>query len=118
MLGFNELNNTLTDKLDELYRLFNMKSIKKSYSWHILQMFFIIKIIIFKQKEDREEKDKIEEKLSEFSEKFSVFLNMNLDEIIVGLNDITRNIIRHKVASLSTIIGIKLGIRRFSKDFL
>ena len=41
-----------------------------------------------------------------------------MDEIIVGLNDITRNIIRHKVASLSTIIGVKLGIRRFSKDFL
>lgn len=41
-----------------------------------------------------------------------------MDETVVSLNEITRNIIRHKVASLSTIIGMKLGITRFSKDFL
>ena len=55
---------------------------------------------------------------SELDEKFSSFLNINLDETVVELSEITRNIIRHKVASLSTLIGLKLGIDRFSKDFL
>lgn len=52
MLGFNELNGPLVERLEELYRLFGMKSVKRSYSWHVLQMFFIIKIIIFRQKDD------------------------------------------------------------------
>lgn len=95
-----------------------MSNSRRNYSWHIFHMFFIIKIIIFRQKMEIEEVDKIEEKLSEFAEKFSVFLNINLDEIVVNLHELTRNIIRHKVASLCTIIGIKLGIIRFSKDFL
>jgi hypothetical protein len=29
-----------------------------------------------------------------------------------------RNILRHRVASLATIIGVKLGIENFSLDFL
>lgn len=45
-------------------------------------------------------------------------MNINLDEAVVELTEITRNIVRHKVASLSTLIGLKLGIDRFSKDFL
>jgi hypothetical protein len=67
MLGFNELDSTLVEKLKVLYRLFKMENVDRSYSWHILQMFFLIKIVIFWKKEEVEENDGIEEKLSEFS---------------------------------------------------
>lgn len=59
MLGFNELDSTLVEKLKVLYRLFKMENVDRSYSWHILQMFFLIKIVIFWKKEEVEENDGI-----------------------------------------------------------
>ena len=51
-------------------------------------------------------------------ERLSIFLNVNLDIIVVQLDEISQNIIRHRVASLATLICFKLGIKRFSKNFI
>jgi hypothetical protein len=37
-------------------------------------------------------------------------MNINLDTTVVELKEVSRNIVRHRVASLATIIGFKLGI--------
>lgn len=50
MLGFNELSQALIERLESLYKLFSIKNSNRGYPWHILQMFFIIKIMIFKKK--------------------------------------------------------------------
>ena len=150
MVGFNDIHESILQPLDKLYSFFKMTNPGKLYSWHVLQFFFVIKIVIFQEDVDKQikmsevdskvkmngvdSKVKMNEsdlkvkmregdlkdalEVSSFVEKFSDFLNMNMDETIVSLNELTRNIIRHKVASLSTIIGVKLGINRFSKNFL
>lgn len=60
MLGVNELDVVVERKLEELYRIFKMENARRGYSWHILQLFFIIKIVIFSEKSEQEETDKIE----------------------------------------------------------
>ncbi len=52
------------------------------------------------------------------AEKFSIFLCVNLDETLVSLDEVARSVIRHRVASLATVIGFKFGLDRFSLLFL
>ena len=37
---------------------------------------------------------------------------------MVELKEVARSIVRHRVASLATVIGFKLGIDNFAIDFL
>jgi len=52
------------------------------------------------------------------TEKFSTWSSVNLDETMLGLDEVARNVIRHRVASLSTVIGMKLNLSRFCLNFL
>ena len=103
-----------------MYKIFHLTNPGEAYQKNILQLFFIIKLVIFSDEElkRRNESQEKKEGNDTLFEKFSVYLNINLDETVVELSEITRNIIRHKVASLATLITLKLGIDRFSKDFL
>ena len=51
-------------------------------------------------------------------EKLSIWTSVSLDETSLALEEATRNIIRHKVASLATVIGTKLGLPNFCLNFL
>lgn len=52
------------------------------------------------------------------TEKLSIWTSVSLDETALGLEEATRSIIRHRVASLATIIGMKLNLPRFCLSFL
>lgn len=59
MLGFNHLLPSIVEKLDILLNIFKIEKGKKSYSIYILEMFFVIKIVIFKRKQETEENETV-----------------------------------------------------------
>lgn len=50
--------------------------------------------------------------------KFANWTVLNLEETVLALEEARRNVIRHRVASLATVIGMKLGLPRFCLNFL
>lgn len=49
IVGLNEIESPILYSLDKLYAIFRMKNPGKLYSWHVLQFFFVIKIVIFEE---------------------------------------------------------------------
>ena len=69
--------------------------------------------------EDAEE-DKAEEgeQNEALVEKLATWMSVNLEETSLALEETARNIIRHRVASLATLLGMKLSLPQFCLNFL
>lgn len=54
LLGYTVIPHKIISNLERFYKLFKLKNPGKNYSIHILQIFFIIKILIFKSGEEQQ----------------------------------------------------------------
>lgn len=107
-----------------MYEAFRVKTVSR-YEEHLLHLFFIIKGLIAtkglalegreEHQEDRNDKALVDKGVAE---KLSIWTSVSLDDIALGLEEASRSIIRHRVASLATIIGMKLNLPRFCLSFL
>lgn len=108
--------------LIKMYETFRLTTVNK-YQEHLLHLFFIIKGLIGRKGqalegtlEDLEEEEPVIDR--GVAEKLSIWTSVSLDEISLGLEEATRSIIRHRIPSLATVIGMKLSLPRFCLNFL
>lgn len=87
---------------------------------HLLHLFFVVKGLIFRKGKAMESEAQVEGQEGEkiMVEKFSQWGTVNLEETVLALEEVGRDIVRHRVASLATMIGMRLGLPRFCLNFL
>jgi hypothetical protein len=124
LLGMKSINQKMEAALTQLYEALKVKSMLK-YEDHLLHLFFIIKGFIFRkgkamegEQEDVSSEGEEALKSEGVIERLSIWTSISLDETSLALEEASRSIIRHRVASLATIIGMKLSLPHFCLNFL
>ncbi len=68
--------------------------------------------------EEADVDENVEGQREALAERLSTWVSINMEEVCLAVEEVSRNIIRHRVASVATLIGMKLGLPQFTLNFL